>query len=137
MPKHLVFYDGECGFCDRVVQILLKVDKERIFAFAPLQGATAEELLKDMAPEDRSADSMVLVENYQDASARQYHIRSMAVFRTCWLLGGFWKSVGWKFYLPPWMFDWFYNIVARNRHRLLPPTACVIPDPEDNERFLP
>lgn len=48
MHEHLVFYDGECGLCDRVVQTLLKVDTHERFVFAPLQGKTAEKLLQDL-----------------------------------------------------------------------------------------
>ena len=43
--RHIVFYDGECGLCQRSVQWLLNRDKKKILFYAPLQGETAKELL--------------------------------------------------------------------------------------------
>lgn len=131
--QHLIFFDGQCGLCDRAVQFVLKADKSRIFAFAPLQGETAKKMLQGI-PMD--LDSVILIENFQTAEARTF-VRSKAVFRTCWLLGGCYKLVGWKYVLPAWFFDWGYRIVAANRHRLFKPVACVLPDPAQKDRFLP
>ena len=64
MSKHLLFYDGSCGLCDHIVQFLLKVDLKRQFVFAPLQGKTAAEVLKDLPIVYRGADSLVLVEMF-------------------------------------------------------------------------
>jgi len=43
--RHVVFYDGVCGLCDRSVQFLLARDRERVLHFAPLQGPTAAAVL--------------------------------------------------------------------------------------------
>ena len=37
----LIFYDGECGFCQFWIQFLLKRDYKNYFLFAPLQGKLA------------------------------------------------------------------------------------------------
>lgn len=137
MYDHLIFYDGQCGLCDRVVHCVLKADTKHTFAFAPLQGTKAKELLQRLPMEERSADSMILIENFRSVNERHIYIRSKAVFRTCWLLGGAWRLIGWKFFLPAWLFDWGYRLVAANRHRLFKPVACVLSSPEDKERFLP
>lgn len=133
---HLVFYDGECGLCDRAVQFVLKADKEKKFLFAPLQGTTAEELLADLPPKMKQADSLILIENYKEPT-QQLHILGKGALRICWLLGGAWRLFGWLSYLPPILYDWGYRLVAQNRHRLFPQTECVIPDPAQKDRFLP
>ena len=46
--QHLVLYDGTCGVCDHAVQWVLRHDAQEIFAFAPLQGTTAAELLAQL-----------------------------------------------------------------------------------------
>ncbi len=130
--QHLIFYDGQCGLCDRCVQMVLRADKRQIFAFAPLQGQTAEKMLQGIP---RDLDSVILIEDYLTAH-RKIYVRSTAVFRTCWLLGGGYRLIGWKFFLPAWLFDWGYRIVAKNRHRL---GVCpaVRPDAGHGDRFLP
>jgi predicted DCC family thiol-disulfide oxidoreductase YuxK len=133
--SHLVFYDGECGFCDQVVQLLLKADKRKKFLFAPLQGKTAARLLKELPEGMKGIDTLVLVENYQQPSQR-FLILGKAAFRIMWLLGGFWSLIGWISFLPGWLYNWGYRLVARNRKRLFPVICCVIPDPNQKDRFL-
>lgn len=134
--QHLVFYDGNCGLCDHTVQLLLKVDKQQIFAFAPLQGTTAAQLLKDLPEALKGVDSLILVENYQ-AETRVFYVRGKAVLRICWLLGSWWKLFGWMAFLPSFFFDILYQIVAKNRHRLFSHEMCVLPSEASKRRFLP
>lgn len=132
--KHLVFYDGECGLCDRTVQFLLKADKKEIFAFAALQGETAKKMLKDLPDNQKNVDSVILIEDWQTNPC--VYIRSKAVFRMLWLLGGGWAILGLLNFLPAILFDWGYCLIARNRHRLFSKTECPLPNPQTRHRFL-
>ena len=76
---HLVFYDGQCGLCDHAVQFLLKADKKNKFLFAPLQGTTALQELKDMAEKDKREDTLILVENYQTPKKKDLYPRHSGV----------------------------------------------------------
>lgn len=131
MGKHLIFYDGECGLCDQAVQFILARDKKRLFDFAPLQGKTAERWLK-LPP---SVDTVVLIEDYQ--TNPKLSIRSKAAFRSLYHLGGIWTVPGLLSFLPSFLFDWGYRIVARNRKAWFSQDHCVIPDPKERQRFLP
>jgi predicted DCC family thiol-disulfide oxidoreductase YuxK len=133
--QHLVFYDGECGLCDKVVQWLLKCDKEKIFAFAPLQGKTAQRLLIHLPEIYRGEDSLVLIENYQSTNPT-YYVLGKGALRILWLLGK-WKAIpGTLSFLPGWMVNWGYKIVAKNRHLFFSREACRIPTNADKSRFL-
>lgn len=132
--KNLIFYDGTCGLCDHIVQFLLKHDPEGIFVFAPLQGSTAQTFLKDLDPKMKEADSLILVEDYTSPD-RKYYVFGKAAFRICWLLGGFWALLGLISFLPSFLYDWGYRLVARNRHRFF--QSCVLPTRELQDRFLP
>ena len=134
--KHLLFYDGQCGLCDHVVQTLLQLDRQRLFVFAPLQGETARVKLQDLPVELRQVDSLVFIENFREPNARVY-LMSQGVWRICWLLGGALTLLGWLCFLPGWLFDWGYRWVARNRHWLMPQRECILPDPAQRDRFLP
>ena len=134
--SHLVFYDGNCGLCDKVVQFVFKEDKQQLFVFAPLQGETASRYLKNLPPEMRFTDSLILIENYRSSLPR-VHILAKGALRIAWLLGWPWMMAGWLSFFPGWLFDWAYRLVAANRHRLFPQDQCFIPPADQKDRFLP
>jgi predicted DCC family thiol-disulfide oxidoreductase YuxK len=134
--SHLVFYDGQCGLCDRIVQFLLKTDKRQQFVFAPLQGSTAAVVLKDLPSEMKQVDSLILVENFQTPQEK-FYVLGKGAFRICWLLGGAWSLLGWISFLPGWLYNWGYRLVARNRQRFFKQDRCLLPDPSAKHRFLP
>ena len=136
MSQHLLFYDGECGLCDHFVQFVLRIDQKGKFLFAPLQGDTACDVLKDLPEEIKQADSLVLVENYHSSNQKIW-ILGKGALRVAWLLGGCWKIIGWISFLPSFLYDWCYRLVAKNRHRLFSKDSCLIPDPSNKLRFLP
>lgn len=133
--KHIIFYDGECGFCDQTVQLILKVDNNKKFVFASLQGETASKFLKNWPSDLKDVDSIILVEDFEETSHKVY-ILSRAVFKICWLLGGPWTMLGLCYFLPACLFDWVYRLVARFRRRILP-QRCFIPIGDQKKRFLP
>jgi predicted DCC family thiol-disulfide oxidoreductase YuxK len=133
--KHLVFYDGQCGLCDHLVQFILSRDKKNLFAFAPLQGKTAKMELLNLPNEFKNEDSLVLIENYQ-TSNRKFYVLGSGALRVCWLIGGFWSVLGALSYLPSFLYNWCYRIVARNRHKFFKKDQCVIPLPNQRDRFL-
>ena len=135
-PRHLVFYDGSCGLCDHTVQFLLKADKQRKFLFAPLQGETAKTILRNLPPDQKKEDSLILVENFNQPD-QQIYLLGKGALRISWLLGGPWRLFGWMSFLPSFLFDALYRILARNRHRFFGSEVCVVPDASNRDRFLP
>lgn len=136
MGKHLIFYDGECGLCDRVVDFVLNHDSEKIFDLAPLEGITAKTQLKNIPKEFKNSDSLVLIENYH-SSTPEFYLFGKGALRICWLLGGVWKLPGLGFWFPSFLYNWIYRFVAKNRHRLFNNNSCVLPSKENSTRFLP
>lgn len=134
--KHLVFYDGECGLCDFIVQNIIKRDARNQFVFAPLQGETAGRFLKDLPDEYKNLETMILIEHYDSEDPKLY-VRGKAAFRTFWLLGLPYSLLGWGSFLPAFLYDWGYNLVARNRHRLFSKDSCTLPSARSKDRFLP
>lgn len=132
---HIVFYDGNCGLCDRVVRFVLKEDKKHHFVFAPLQGETASRYLRSLPPELRFTDSLILIENFR--TAPRVSILAKAALRIAWLLGWPWMTIGMLSIFPGWMFDWIYRLIAAKRHHFFPKDQCFVPPKNKNERFLP
>lgn len=134
--QHLVFYDGQCGLCDRVVQWILKNDKNNTFVFAPLQGTTAAKMLAELPSEKKQLDTLILIENYKSPDSKMYMLGKGA-FRICWLMGGLWSIPGALSFLPGWLYNWGYKIVAANRHRIFDDESCTLPTQRDKNKFLP
>lgn len=133
---HIVFYDGDCGLCHRAVRFLLSTDKQRLFYYAPLSGITAKKKLGELFSREPDLDSMVFLEDRE--GKQRIFVRSQAVLRCAWYLGGFWKVLGALSWFPPWLFDWAYCLVAQNRKRLFaPPEDCPLPSAESRDLFLP
>lgn len=137
MTRHLVFYDGQCGVCDRAVAFLLRIDHKELFAFAPLGGESAKRLLP-LAGEGVTVDldTLILVENYREDGKRKFYFFGKAVLRICWLLGGAWSLLGVFSFLPGVLYDWKYRLIARHRNRLFKDQICLAPSQFPN-RFLP
>jgi predicted DCC family thiol-disulfide oxidoreductase YuxK len=133
--KHLVFYDGQCGLCDHAVQFILRHDKQEIFGFAPLQGQTAKEKLIHLPDSVKNLDTVILIENFNTANEKT-SVLGHAAFRILWLLRSYWVLIGWISFLPSFLYDWGYRLVARNRH-LFFKSDCFLPDPSHQDRFLP
>lgn len=134
--KHLVFYDGSCGLCDRIVGLLLDADRGGLFAFAPLSGSTAKKNLPPGYSENKNPDSLIFIENFQTPRP-QIYIKAKAALRIAWLLGGPWKLAGCLFFIPAFFSDPVYNLIARNRRRFFSADRCRVDRSGFNERFFP
>ena len=126
----VVFFDGECGMCNRFVDFLMARDTRGVLKYAPLQGKTAETLL---AEEFRGLDTVV----YRDEE--RILPRSTAVAATLADLSGVWTVASWALWLiPKPIRDLGYRIVAANRFRLFGKRqGCRLPTPEEADRLLP
>jgi predicted DCC family thiol-disulfide oxidoreductase YuxK len=119
----IVFYDEECGLCQRSVQLLLFLDRKKELFYAPING----ENYKTYVPTQfHSIDTIVYYK-----SPNQIYIKSSAIIEVLKSLGGF-NSLAIVFYLIPKMLrDFFYDIVAVNRKFI----ACKLID-RSHKQFL-
>ena len=132
LPPRVVLYDGVCGLCHRAVAWLLKRDRERRFHFAPLQGETAARLraLHPDIPDDLS--TVVYLED------GRVHVRSKAFLNAARHLPRPWRWAYHLRWLPAFVIDPFYWVVARTRYRIFGKhDTCTVPDVADRSRLLP
>lgn len=133
MNEHLVFFDAECPFCQRAVQHIIEIDRNRHIVFAPYRGDTAAKILTGPLKHFSKINSLVLIENYQ-STERTFWIRSRAIMRIYWLVGNGWRLFGWLSFFPGWFGDFFYKKLAQHRHQFkLKPIDQFTPA----DRFLP
>jgi predicted DCC family thiol-disulfide oxidoreductase YuxK len=126
----ILFFDGVCGLCNRVVDFVLRNDRRGRVQFAPLQGSTAQSRLPDRDREQ--LDTVVLIEG--DRITR----RSTAVVRLLSHLGGIWTALAWLLWLIPWpLRDVGYRAVSKLRYRLFgKKETCRLPTAGERARFM-
>lgn len=133
VPQPVLFYDGDCGFCNGSVAFVLRHEKQHHLLFAPLQGETAAVALPVSGlPADIGQKSIVLYDN------DNFFIRSRAAFRAMKHMGGIWKIFAAVLSLiPTAITDLGYRAVARYRGHIPYKKSCDLLPPEQQKRFLP
>jgi predicted DCC family thiol-disulfide oxidoreductase YuxK len=128
----VVFFDGICNLCNRLVGFVIRRDSARKFRFAALGSAIAGRLLSDSGSSGPPGDSIVLWED-----GRAYR-NSTAVLRIFRRLPFPWPALYVLIGVPAPLRDWVYRLVARNRYRWFGRRqSCMVPTPELRTRFLP
>lgn len=133
----IIFYDGVCGLCNRLVQFLLRHDKHGRLRFASLQSDFAERLLLRHGFDPKDLDTLHVVENYAQPDERVLQ-RSDAILRAGRELGGVWSGLAAVAKIVPRpLRDLVYGFVARNRYSVFGKyDSCMLPDPDQRSRFL-
>lgn len=131
----VLLYDGECGFCNASVQLVLRHDRRRTLSFAPLAGRTAT-AIRGRHVDLTGVDSMVWVDNPGTSGTERVYVRSAAALRVARYLGGPWSLLlaGWL--VPRLVRDAVYDLIARHRHRLVRQEACDWVPSSERARFL-
>ena len=133
----IILYDGVCGLCNRLVQFLLKHDKQGRLRFAALQSDFAEKVLRRHGIDAKDLDTVQVIENYEQPGERVLQ-RSDAILRAGRELGGLWgASSSIAKIIPRPLRDLVYRFVATNRYRMFGKyDTCMLPDPDQRSRFL-
>ena len=116
MPRHLLLWDGACGFCRRLVEGVRRRDRDHRFEIVPYQQAPAPPMTPELAAACRKAVH-VLTDDGQLLRAGRASLFVLGEIGHPWLA----RLLG----LPPliWLVELGYAIVARHRSffsRLLP-----------------
>jgi predicted DCC family thiol-disulfide oxidoreductase YuxK len=134
----ILVYDGECAFCSRWVQFVLRRDRRRrTLRFAPRDGV-AGRAVRARHPALVTVESMVWVDA-DEAGRERTRIRSDATLAVLDYLGGGWRWLARIARLAPRpLRDAGYAVVARFRRRLAGSApACVVFSEEERARALP
>ena len=128
--QRIVFYDGECRFCNAAVSFILERDKRGQFHFAPRESAFAEHFFRVEGLKRPEVDSII----YCDGG--NLFVESEAAMAIAKELGGVWSWIRMGRILPASWRNGLYRWVARNRyHWFGKAQKCRIPTVEQAGRF--
>ena len=123
--KIVIYYDGICFVCSSAINALIKMDKNNILYFSPLQSNYAKssinkKFLKEM-------DSVIVKQN------EKFFFKSYAAFV---VLRELKSPLRYLFYFVPTFFaDFIYDFVAKRRYSWFgKKEECIFP--MNNPRFL-
>lgn len=130
--RPLIIFDGECGFCSRDVDFVLRHDKKGLFRFTPAQSPLGTALMRHYGFRTDDYETSLLIES------GVAHIYSESVLRVVELLGGtMGMTATFMRLVPRFIRDAVYRVVARNRMKIAGRRqTCRAPSPEERERFL-
>jgi predicted DCC family thiol-disulfide oxidoreductase YuxK len=127
----IVLFDGVCNLCSRSVQFIIQRDPEGRFRFASLQSPLGEELRARHGIDPQAVDSVLLVEG------GRWYKESDAALRIARGMSGAWKLLWPLRFVPRFLRDGAYRVIARNRYRWFgKQETCWLPTPELRGRFL-
>lgn len=135
--EHLILYDGVCGLCSRVIQMVAPRDRDGVFHYAPLQSAHAQALLRRHGRDPSDLDTFYVVTGHR-SPAPALLARSDAALFIARTLGGSWRWAGaLARLLPRRVRDWGYDRLAAHRYRLFGRSdRCLLPAPEYRRRLV-
>jgi predicted DCC family thiol-disulfide oxidoreductase YuxK len=120
------------------VDILLRIDTQEKFKFAPLQSTVGQELLVSIGKQADDISSVVLVKKAGNNGAESYD-KSQCVLKVVQELGpvAALASQAALALVPASLRDGIYDTVASNRYRLMGKRdECRCSDPQFAHRFL-
>ncbi|MCF7569463.1 DUF393 domain-containing protein [Sabulilitoribacter arenilitoris] len=130
--KKVILFDGVCNLCNSSVQYVIKHDKQNQFMFTALQSNAGKEIVETYNIDTKKIDSILL---YTPDKGIDY--KSTAALKIASQLGFPQNLMGMFFVIPPFIRNWVYDYIAKNRYKWYgKKDACMIPTPELKNRFL-
>jgi predicted DCC family thiol-disulfide oxidoreductase YuxK len=124
-----IFFDGVCGLCNRFINFILDVDKNKVLKFSPLQGKTAASALPSNVLIDLK--TVVFLKN------NKIYTQSDAVLEIFKSIDGIWSIFYIFKWIPKFIRDFIYHWISSNRIKWFGQLeSCRMPTKEERDRFL-
>lgn len=127
----VLLYDGVCVFCNASVDFVLRHERTDETSFLPLQSAKAKSLLKQHGYDEGYLDSILYLHD------GRLYAKSDAALLIAKVLKKPYSVLSVFTFIPRFIRDFFYDIIARNRYTWFGKhDSCIVPNPEVRQRFL-
>lgn len=118
----VLFFDGECGLCNRLVRGLVRLDRAGRLRFAPLQGPMARSYLRAHGLPLADFDSLIFVPSWAGRARPDHLVRTAGVIAALRVVGGVARVFAAVLaLLPARVRDFGYRVVGRTRYALFGP----------------
>jgi predicted DCC family thiol-disulfide oxidoreductase YuxK len=138
-PAPVLLFDGECGLCQRVVRLLLRIDRRGVLRFAPLQGTAAQVFLRGRGLPTEDFDTIIYVRDWPTWQRSDFLVRTdgaIAALRATGSKRGRVSAGVLKIFPRPFR-DAAYRAIGHWRYRFFGPWhPRPLARPEWADRFL-
>ena len=136
MNNPVIFYDGVCGLCDRLVRFVLKHDQRGFFRFAALQGHFAAKALAHHGKDAAQLEAMCVIAG-EKSRPEELLCKSDAAIFVLRQLNWPWKAAVLLKIVPRGLRDRAYDWIARRRYRIFGKLErCRVPSEAERARFI-
>ena len=125
----ILFYDGECGFCNSMVALVLKNERDQAIRFCALQSDKAEEILTKVGVLSIDPQTMYFLED------GTIYARSDAALQVSQHLRWYYRWLRVFRFVPQSWRDFLYDFIAKRR-KTLRKGYCVLPEERQRIRFI-
>lgn len=130
--KKIILFDGVCNLCNNAINFVIAHDKKDVFRFASLQSELGRKLVSERGIDPEVVDTIILIE-----PGVVYYEKSTAALKIAKDLSGGYSLMSHFLFLPKFIRDGVYNLVAKNRYSWFgKKDSCMIPTPELKAKFL-
>ena len=129
MNKPIIFYDGDCGFCNKTVQFVLNHEKNSEIHFCALQSDHAKAFFKGLGIPEIDLSTFYFWDGKKLNNKSTAALKVLNYLRPPYT----WGKIGWI--CPRFIRDGIYSMIAKRRMRLAK-SFCAVPTPSQVPRFL-
>lgn len=126
-----ILFDAVCVICNGWAKFLIKYDKKIQFKLVSAQSELGTALLKHYQMSTEHYTTMVVIKE------RKLYTESTALLKVMQHLGFPFSLMNAGYFIPRFIRDFLYRLVALNRYKLFGKTdSCLIPSHENKCHFL-
>jgi predicted DCC family thiol-disulfide oxidoreductase YuxK len=127
--ENIVFYDGDCGFCNKSVQFILRHEKRKEIYFSAIQSEYAKQFFRENKIPEPDLSTFYFYTNYLIFTKSNAAFAILRLMRFPYSLLQIFRII------PVCQRNQIYDYVAKRRHRIMS-GFCVVPTDEQKKRFL-
>lgn len=128
--SYVIIFDGECGFCNKMIMFFAKNDKNNDFKFVSSFSEFGIKLLLKYNIKGVEKSTIILIEK------ERFYIKSIAI-RKILLRIPYFRILGYlMFLIPKKVSDCFYYFISNRRKRIVKNNNCEISTLEIRKKFI-
>ena len=127
--RNIVFYDGDCGFCNRTIQFILKFERKSELFFAPIQSDFALDFFKQNNAPKPDLSTFYFYSNYLLLTKSTAALAILPFLKFPFLILNIARII------PICQRDKMYDFIAKRRKKISS-EFCVVPSEIQKNRFL-
>lgn len=127
--NYILFYDGDCGLCNRSIQFILKNEKSNNISFCKLQSNYTEHFFS------KHNETLPDLTTFYFFDHKKIYKKSEAFFKVIPHLKWYYRPLLLCSILPKKVTDFIYDWISKRR-KTISKEYCFIPTKETKERFI-